>query len=560
MVVMLLSTANIALAQDTIAFPQSGNAYTPLNTMSYHLADRMDILYPNAYRYLHTDQKPFLREEIAGLTTAFAGFDSLHKKDQFDVNYLCADNDEFCRRGPQPYYSGSLFGFLYRDPATFYQFFTVRINPVIQNSFGFSSDSSDLRFVNSRGFELRGSIDNKVGFYWYATDNQVRLPGYVSERVAAAPQVVPGEGVAKIFKEGGYDYLSAHGYFTFNATRHIAFQFGQDKIFIGDGIRSMIWSDNSKDQLFLRITTKLWRVQYENYFTELANYDGSNIYNSLVHKKYAALHHISVPITPTVQIGLFESVVFERTTSTGIEKGFDLNYLNPIIFYRAVESGLGSRDNVLLGANWKWNFLNSFSFYGQFVLDEFVFSQLFSGDGWWGNKNAGQVGLKYINAFTIDHFDLQFEHNFARPYTYSYEDENGSSYTHYGQALAHPLGANFGENLIALWYEPAPRWFINDHFMMANYGSDTLGSNWGGNIFLNYNTYESEYNNSIGQGVSNHLLLNDLVVSWEFWHNAFIDAHVIYRTVNSELDALDKNELFYSIGVRLNQSLADYLF
>lgn len=78
----------------------------------------------------------------------------------------------------------------YRSPATFYQYLTVRVNPVIHNSFGSSSDTSGLKFVNTRGIEIRGSIDNKVGFYFYASDNQAQLPRYVQERTNAAPQVV----------------------------------------------------------------------------------------------------------------------------------------------------------------------------------------------------------------------------------------------------------------------------------------------------------------------------------------------------------------------------------
>ena len=167
--------------------------------------------------------------------------------------------------------------------------------------------------------------------------------------------------MAKIFKEEGFDYLSSHGYITFNATKNIAVQFGQDKIFIGDGIRSLIWSNNAKDHLMLKINTKIWRANYQNVFTELANYDGSNIYNSLVHKKYAAMHHLNFPITKNFHLGLFETIIFDRTGLYGAEKGFELNYLNPVIFYRAVESGLGSSDNVVLGTNWKWNFLQRFS-------------------------------------------------------------------------------------------------------------------------------------------------------------------------------------------------------
>ena len=547
-------------AQTTITLPQWGNAYTPLGSNSMHLVDRIDIQYNKTYQHLHSTVKPYLREDIASLAVAYNKFDSLNQREQFKVNYLSADNSEFVTLDKKSKYYRSNLGFFYPEPATFYQFFTVKVNPVIANSFGLSSDSSNLRFVNTRGLELRGSIDNKVGFYLYATDNQAIFPGYVSDRINKAPQVVPGEGVAKIFKEEGFDYLSSHGYITFNATKNIAVQFGQDKIFIGDGIRSLIWSNNAKDHLMLKINTKIWRANYQNVFTELANYDGSNIYNSLVHKKYAAMHHLNFPITKNFHLGLFETIIFDRTGLYGAEKGFELNYLNPVIFYRAVESGLGSSDNVVLGTNWKWNFLQRFSLYGQVVLDELVVGELLANDGWWGNKYAIQSGLKYINAFGINQLDLQYEYNMARPYTYSYEDENGSSYTHYAQPLAHPLGANFSEHLLALWYQPFPKIVINNTLLMANYGTDPTGENYGGNVFLDYNTYSNEYGNFIGQGINNQLLMNDLVVSWQFWHNASLDFRCIYRDLQVSASGQNANELFFSVGVRLNEVLKQYLY
>ena len=559
LICMALSSFRL-IAQSEVVLPQSGNTYIPLNSHSYHLVDRMDIQYKNAYQFLNTSTKPYLRENISGLTLAYLGFDSLNKKDKFNTNYLCADNEEFCFCDKENYYTGSFKNVFYRSPATFYQYLTVRVNPVIHNSFGSSSDTSALKFVNTRGIEIRGSVDNKVGFYFYASDNQAQLPRYVQERTNAAPQVVPGEGVVKKFKTTGVDYLVARGYFTFNATKHISFQFGQDKIFIGDGIRSMIWSDNSKDQLLLKINTRIGRFNYQNIFTELANYDGSNIYNSLIQKKYAAIHHLSVPITKTFTLGAFESVIFDRTDYFGNVKGFELNYLNPIIFYRAVESGLGSSDNVLLGLNWKWNFLQRFSFYGQVVLDEFVFGELLAGDGWWGNKYAAQAGLKYIDLFNISNLDLQFEHNFAKPYTYAYDDENGSSYTHYAQAIAHPLGANFSENIISLWYQPIPKFTISNNLILSAFGSDTLNSNWGSNIFLDYNTYENAYGNFTGQGVKNTLLLNDLILSFQFWHNVFIDTRITYRKLNNEIDVYDSNEFYFSVGVRMNEVLKYFYF
>lgn len=89
--------------------------------------------------------------------------------------------------------------------------------------------------------------------------------------------------------------------------------------------------------------------------------------------------------------------------------------------------------------------------------------------------------------------------------------------------------------------------------MLATKGTDTAGINYGGNIFLDYNTYASAYGNTIAQGVQEKILLNDCMLSWYFWHNTSIDLRLIYRTVDSPLEVNNRNELYYSIGIRMNE-------
>lgn len=534
----------------------SQNTYLPLNHFSYELISRKDITDTSVD--FSTTIKPYLRSDLAEYLqqTDFANDHLLFsKKELFNNNYLEHEMAEFYDNNDSE--KGKLLKYFYKQPNAFYSVnekdFFLYLNPVLYNTIGLSNNTSFIKYQNTRGIELRGGIDKKIGFYFFAIDNQVVAPDYVNERIDEM-HVMPGEGRIKPFKIHGVDYLSARGYIAFNATKHISIQFGQDKIFIGDGIRSLIWSDQSKDFLFLKLNTHVWKINYQNIFAELSQYNSGYIYDSLIEKKYAAMHHLDIALHPQLHIGLFESVIFNRTDSSGQDSGFDFNYLNPIIFYRSVENALGSPDNVLLGLNWKWNFLHHFSFYGQFVLDEFIFREFFNSNGWWGKKNATQAGIKYVDAFNIPYLDLQYELNVARPYTYSYEN-NGGSYTHYNQAIAHALGANFQEQLFRMYYQIIPQLIIENTFIYADYGADTSGSNWGGNIFLDYETHELDYGNVIGQGVNNKLLLNNLVLNWQFWHNAFVELNCIYRKNTSEINFDNEDELYLGIGLRLNAPL-----
>src|SRR6202000_3428748 len=125
---------------------------------------------------------------------------------------------------------------------------------------------------------------------------------------------------------------------------------------------------------------------------------------------------LSLNATKWLNLGFFESVIFGRTNN------YELSYLDPVIFSRAIERFNGSPDNELLGFNFKIVTLKHLQFYGQFLLDEFTSKQFFSGDGYWANKYWIHLGGKYFDAFTIKNLDLQAELNIVRPYTYSHDD------------------------------------------------------------------------------------------------------------------------------------------
>src|SRR5690606_8607867 len=229
--------------------------------------------------------------------------------------------------------------------------------------------------------------------------------------------VVPHEGFWKRYKDGaGVDFLQARGYIAFQATKHIDFQFGHDRFFIGNGYRSLIFSDYAPPALFLKGNVKVWKLNYLFLLNQMTA-DRVRAGGGGYPNKFVALHHLSMNIGSKFNLGVFESVIFSPDDPSGVDN-FRLEYLNPIIFYRAIEQQNGSSDNVMLGFDFKWNALRKLSFYGQFLLDEFVIDHIREGDGWWANKFGVQLGGKYVDAFAVPNLDLQAELNMVRPYTY----------------------------------------------------------------------------------------------------------------------------------------------
>lgn len=537
---------------------QAQSVYIPLNQDYYHLIERYEIKSGKLADEFHGSIKPILREGVVNLAESILEENqSLSNRDYFNLQYLKNDNWEWTKQieGDS---KKDIFNFLYKKQSDFYHYrskdFEVHINPLLNVGTGVELEdldfgNSEIPYHNTRGIEVRGMIDKKIGFYSMLTDNQILFPKYVTNRITEF-NAVPNEGFYKRNPgEDDVDFITARGYITFDITKHIHLQFGHDKNFIGNGYRSLTLSDYASNYTFLKLNTCVWKLNYQNIFgqmtAEVLNADG------LRPKKFFAMHHLSINLTDNFNLGFFEAVVFARDTTQTNNNQFDLNYLNPIIFYRSVEQQLGSPDNAVLGMDFKWNLWRRLSLYGQFFLDEFLISDIRAGNGSVRNKFAGQLGFRYIDVAGVSNLDLQGEINFARPYTYSH-NFTYREYSHYNQPLAHPLGANFQEIIGIIRYQPFPRWQFVGKGIFAEFGTDGVGENWGGNIFKNNSDFEQETGNSIGQGINNQLLYLNLTISWQMKHNLFLDANQTIRRLNSDNSNLDRNTTISYLTLRWN--------
>ncbi|SVD49387.1 uncharacterized protein METZ01_LOCUS402241, partial [marine metagenome] len=120
-----------------------------------------------------------------------------------------------------------------------------------------------------------------------------------------------------------------------------------------------------------------------------------------------------------MNVSLYEAIIWRINHAPG-NKGFDINYLNPITLLRPIEFSLNSPDNVLAGLHAKYKLSFKTYFYGQLVLDEFTLDAMKNNNGYWANKFGYQLGAKMYDAFKFDNLILQAEYNFVRPYTYSH--------------------------------------------------------------------------------------------------------------------------------------------
>jgi hypothetical protein len=543
------------------------SVYAPIDYDYYHLIDRLDIK-GGTSGDIYTNIKPYFRKDIAKLADSLSKDSARFSKvDKKDIQYLRDDNWEWSNvkdsgKSNKPFIWG-----LYKKKNDFYEAttkgFQCQVNPVLYLSYGSEMDSSKKKttFINTRGVEVRGSIDDKIGFYTFLTDNQAYFPQYVNNRVKAT-SVVPGEGYWQTYKTGGYDFYDFNGYVDFHLTRHITTQFGQDKNFIGDGYRSLMLSDYSPSYLFWKIDTKIWKFDYINVWAKMtADVVGTigNVQGDVFYpQKYMALHYLSFNVSKNFNIGLFECITFGNT-DTIHNRGYDFTYLNPIIFYKAAENGLGAPDKDHIGITWKWNFLHHFSLYGTFFIDEFNLDEIKDSSGWWGDKQALQMGLKYIDVFGIKNLDLQYEFNVVRPYTYTHfsfskttDYSYYANYSNYDQPLADPNGANFYENIVVLRFQPTYKLSFTAKAFYTAIGLDSAKSDYGSNIMIDYNKHPDNYNNVITQGYFTTITYLSFTATYQLKHNMFIDLSLTDRKEISDDKAYNSDDKIVQFSFRWN--------
>lgn len=542
----------------------------PLGSTEETLIGRMDILYGNSIN-LHSALKPLTRGSTAALVLQLDSL--LHHADtktRADIQLIADNNNEWLGTSDStgisenhtllaaarqhPLYRQSKrvpIPGIYPTPAHLLEIntpdFHLRLNPLFQFAYGAQRQHDEPYFLNQRGVDLRTGIDNRVFLSAQILENQAQWPEYIHQRLTQTG-AIPGLGLVKSYTgygvHKGFDFLLSQGYVGFNLTPHIGTQLGYGRNFIGDGYRSMLLSDAGFNYLHLKINWKVWKFHYQNLFAEL-NASSPNVISDgvLVPKKYLAAHYLSYHFSPQLEVGVFEAVVLNRS------KHFELQYLNPVIFYRAVEHAIGSPDNVLIGFQGHWNFLHHFQLYTQLMLDEFKFSELFSHSGWWANKYALQTGLKYLDVLGIKHLDLQVEYNLARPFTYSHYTQD-EAYTHTLQPLAHPLGANFREIILRSRFQITPRLLAQARFIRALTGTDNPGDNWGSNILLPNDSRTQDYGHTIGQGQRTLLYIRGLQLSYALAAQLSLDVQYFSRTTTTHSQS--HTDAYWNAGVRMN--------
>ncbi len=361
-------------------------------------------------------------------------------------------------------------------------------------------------------------------------------------------QFVPGLNRPNNLKNNRFENQILAFTLSYQPFSYLNIEAGMNKNFIGNGYRSLLLSDATAAYPFLKLNTSFGkRFKYQNIYAQFNNKNAYNNAHNFSNTKYGTFHFLEIKLLKNIYLGIFETVIWGARDTLN-KRNFDINYINPVVFYRPVEYSIGSADNSLLGSNLKVYISKRNYFYGQLMLDEFLLKELKARNGWWANKYGVQVGFKLNEKIKNNQIQFRAEYNSVRPFTYSHS-RSLESYSHLGQSLAHPLGANFNEAIIMLSSNfKKHQWGLN--IVKSTIGKDTGAVNYGSNLLLSYSTKAFEYGNKIEQGFKFDLLRVDLTYQYLLFEKLgmYANGAASYREAHF-LGNVQKN-YFFTVGVK----------
>lgn len=310
------------------------------------------------------------------------------------------------------------------------------------NDFGDRTAYQDTNryYHNMRGFVLAGDLGSKISFRTMFQENQAIMPQYLF-LLASQTGVVSGQGRAKFDQRRILDYGWSQGNVSYTPAAWLNVQFGHGKHFVGHGYRSMLLSDHALNAPFLKFSalTTNKRFQYSTWVSKLQSgvktpdrLPTGQSSESLFYWMHGRFNHLSVDLGP-VQVGLFESTLFQNIDSAGV-RPFDPMELNPVIGINTLVGGFKGKNKDLVGLDLRIKLTDKGYLYGQFATD-----------GPSDQRYSYQAGIRWFDVIRKD-IHVQVEYNAAQPFMYT-NDPTKLAYKHSALPLAHPMGAYFNETV-----------------------------------------------------------------------------------------------------------------
>lgn len=466
-IIILLLFAGAARAQVQYQ-PYSYQFYQKLNTPAYSPSTN-----------LHTALKPYLITDSSAIRPLY---DTLLELNVDNSKKSWLDHLLF---------SGHLLDVKNKD-------YTFHLDYLTDLQIGREFNQSQTVSLNTRGYQLYGTISDNFFFYSSGYENQGKFANYETDYIHNTG-MIPGQAYDRSRFGLGTDWSYVTALIGYSPNKAVTVVLGEDKTFIGDGYRSVLLSDYASNYPLLRLTVNLGKnVQYMAMWAYMEDQNATQ-FNSFTNnrRKWGGFHYIDWNITNRASIGFFNAVISEEANDQGQSHGFDVNYINPVFFVSSLGKSNPAPDHTLFGFNAKYKVLDKTTVYGQFLLDQ---APAVANNG---SANSWQLGFRGSDLFKVNKLNYLFEYNTSKPYTYSsqYPIVN---YAELSEPLADPLGANFKEFVGILNYSIG-KFDLQGQINYAKYGANTATVNYGKDITLANNVNIPPTTYGTGQGLGTTL-------------------------------------------------------
>jgi hypothetical protein len=416
-------------------FPQL--EYVPIDHKVYDFLERMG--YNHIIENYNSFEKPKPRREIAScLAEIIKKADKLSAldreilgryKDEFEFD-ISGSLDKSSRMfsGNEKY---ELFGnkekYLYylSDSSKINLFLSfVGSGEAIYSNNRIAGNSINAGLVQYGGV-LRGTVLNKMGFYFQATNGF-----YVGDRDAA----ILNKDVKQNYKfnemgKGSY-FDQTTGYVTadFDLLR---VKFGRDRLQVGYGALSPLIDDNSAPVNYLSFDIKYKFLSFSYFHGKILGnsyYAPDTVFGNVqvIPEKYVGYHRFGINFSEDFTLGLGEIIIYANRPP-------DFSYINPFAFYKSIEHANQDRDNSMLFFDFTNNTIKGLKFYSTLLLDDMSFDKI--GKGWYGNQTLWNFG---VHTSVLDKYmpvDFSVEYLRIEPYVFTHHVPN-NNYTNFGVPLS----------------------------------------------------------------------------------------------------------------------------
>lgn len=284
---------------------------------------------------------------------------------------------------------------------------------------------------NTRGLWIQADFGEKVsvetGFY----ESQEYMPKYLKNYVDSLG-VIPGFGRDKDFTiiRDVVDYSSSFSRITIQPRDALRFHMGYGKHKIGNGYRSLLWSDGMYNYPYVQFDITKGKVKYShvwNIMQSLERLPLGDTPESTFRRKAGSFAYLSWKPSSKVELSLFESVIWNRYDANKMPQSLPVSYYSPLIGtgFAQVNS---TRNNFNVGIDANVRLSKGIEVYGQAYADAL---------GDYKANGALQLGIQAYN-LGVKNFDLGFEYNRVQSDVYSFSALYTDA-THMNQTVGHPL-------------------------------------------------------------------------------------------------------------------------